>query len=146
MALELTRHLDALGCILISSVRSFDELPFRYRVCRPVGFLKQSVFDSALRFGSRLVRPSIPRVTVRRMDRMTSSPFFCWATRAALKWKPSLCNVPVAQIHGSQDKTFPVHRTQPDQIVENAGHMLVTTHSQTVSEFIARFVAPSEVT
>lgn len=48
VALELTRHLDALGCILISSVRSFSELPLRYRICRPAGFLNQSVFDAAV--------------------------------------------------------------------------------------------------
>lgn len=143
VAIELTRHLDALGCILISSVRSFSELPLRYRICRPAGFLNQSVFDAALRIGGRLVRPSIPRAAVRRMERMESSPFFRWATRAVLQWNPSLCNVPIAQIHGSRDRTFPVDKTQPNQIVENAGHMLVMTHPQIVNEFIAGFVAQS---
>ena len=141
VALELARHLDSLGCILISSVRSSGELPLRFRLCRGAGFLSQSAFDTVTSVAVRSFRPSMPRAARRRSDRLLSSPFFCWATRAMLRWTACDPGVPIAQIHGDADLTFPVERTQPDQIVDRAGHMLVSTHSEIVNQFISQFIA-----
>ncbi len=144
VALELARHLDSPGCILISSIRSPRELPFRFRVLRPISFLPQSAFN-ALTFGiAGLVRPLMRRGVQRRSDQMLASPFFSWATRATLCWKGCDPAIPIGQIHGDADLTFPIELTQPDEAVTGAGHMLVATHSDIVNEFIQQFVASGD--
>jgi pimeloyl-ACP methyl ester carboxylesterase len=141
VALELARHLDSSGCILISSIRSPREMPFRLRILRPMGFLPQPAFNALAFAAAGLFRSSMRRGAKRRSNQMLASPFFSWATRATLRWRGCEPGVPIAQIHGDSDLTFPVGLTRPDQVVDDAGHMLVATHSEIVNEFIHQFVA-----
>ena len=141
VALELARHLDSLGCILISSIRSPAELPLHIRVLRPAGLLPQPAFNALTFAATRAFGRSTKRGAQRRTNRMLASPFFSWATRATLRWKGCNPGVPISQIHGDCDRTFPVELTVPDQVVIGAGHMLVATHSDLVNDFIRRFQA-----
>lgn len=144
VALELARHLNSPGCILISSISSPREMPFRFRILRPIGFLPEPAFNATTFAITRLFRSSMRRGVKRRSDQMLASPFFSWATRAILRWKGCDPAIPIAQIHGDSDLTFPIGLTQPDHVVKGAGHMLVATHSDIVNEFIKQFVASCE--
>jgi pimeloyl-ACP methyl ester carboxylesterase len=145
VALELARHLDSSGCILISSIRSPREMPFRFRILRPIGLLPQPAFNALASSATGLFSSSMGRGAKRRSDQMLTSPFFSWAARTTLRWKGCDPGVPIAQIHGEADRTFPVERTRPDHVVSGAGHMLVATHSVVVNEFIRRFQASCDL-
>jgi pimeloyl-ACP methyl ester carboxylesterase len=140
VALEMAQHLQARACVLISSVRSPRELPWWYRICRPMALLDPDALGLVAAGIGRFSAPSIGRGTARNLRRLSepSSAFLRWATWAVLRWQPSVRRrlVPICQIHGDADRTFPVRLTRPDVIVQDGGHLLTVTHASVVNEFV----------
>lgn len=144
VAREMTAHLDARACLLISSIRSPDELPRRWRVFRrairmvpPVcGGLPIRGAKAVLALGKgrlRLLRRALLEQFVEVDGR-----FLHWCVQAVLCWElsPNLPDVPIAQIHGDRDRMLPHRLTQPDVIVPGAGHLLVVTYPKVVTDFL----------
>jgi pimeloyl-ACP methyl ester carboxylesterase len=145
VALEMTHHLGLKECVLISSVRSPAEMPWRLRSLRSVARIGPTRLGSTAGWAARWLAPSMPRATARRLGRLASpqSAFLRWACWAVLRWQPTreALRVRVHQIHGSADRTFPLWYTHSDRIVRGGGHLLTLTHSLDVNEFIASALA-----
>lgn len=151
VALEMARHLPALACILIGSVRSPSELPKNIRWLRPIAWIGPSGLRVLASAGSRIGRSFKAGRLSRRLKRLSrpESVFERWAMCALCRWKPSQGNhqVPVYQIHGSADRVLPVSLTRPDVIVTGGEHALSMFSPSAVSEFMTHVMAsvrPSE--
>lgn len=148
VALELTRHLPAVGCALIASVKSSRELPFTLRGLGPlVSLLPQRCDGLVAWFGSVLkvtvgrFLPPRGRMLCEHLSRVRSH-LVPWAWRAALRWRPrGDWPCPVFHLHGERDPIFPVRRTSPTQIVPGGGHLLPVTHPFVVNEFLRECLA-----
>ncbi len=144
VALEMAAHLQAVACVLIGSVRSSAELPWRWRVLRPFASLGPDwlrVFAGAAAwFG----RPVLARGTVRRLQHLSQPErsFVRWAICAVLRWSPSPAArlAQIYHIHGEADRTFPVVLTRPDVIVPGGGHALSLFSPTAVNEFLASVI------
>jgi pimeloyl-ACP methyl ester carboxylesterase len=142
VALEMADHLGLAKCVLISSIRSPAEMPWRLRVLRPLATVGPDRLGVTAGWAARWLAPSMPRATARRLGRLAApqSAFLCWACWAALHWEPTPTarRTRVRQIHGSVDRTFPIRYTHPDQIIIGGGHLLTLTHPAEVNEYLAR--------
>jgi pimeloyl-ACP methyl ester carboxylesterase len=140
VALEMAPHLQAVACVLISSLRSSAELPWSWRICRPLADLGPEWLGVLAGLTARLGAPCLPRGAVRRMQRLSGpqAAFVRWAMCAVVRWRPSLATrrVRVFQIHGENDHTLPVQRTRPDVIVPGGSHALPLFNPVAVNEFL----------
>ena len=143
IALEMTRHLDARACFLISSIRSGRELPPRLRALRPLAFLAPVAFAAALLFAHAALKIGGPWLSPLRRSLFeqftaTQRAFLCWASRAILCWQPGYgeISVPVLHIHGDRDHLLPARFTRPDVLVPGGGHLLTLTHPDAVNAFL----------
>jgi hypothetical protein len=145
VALEMAGHLGLTQCVLISSIRSCGELPWRLRVLRPLASIGPERLSAAAGWTARLSAPLMPRATARRLGRLAvpQAAFLRWGCWAVLQWQPThdARRVRVRQIHGSADRTFPVGYTHPDQIVRGGGHLLTLTHATEINDFLSRALA-----
>ncbi|MBI1368199.1 MAG: alpha/beta fold hydrolase [Planctomycetes bacterium] len=143
VALEVAHHLDARACILIASTRDARGLPNSLRLLRP---LASVTAEPVLRIATPLCVTSAAVSAPRVYQRLARSPdddrvFRLWALRALLKWRsPCDARLPIFQLHGERDRTFPASRSQADVILPHAGHMLTLTHADAVNEFIRRAI------
>jgi pimeloyl-ACP methyl ester carboxylesterase len=141
VALEMASHIGLAECVLISSIRSPAEMPWRLRVLRPLASIGPERLGSRAGWAARWLPPFMPRVTARRLGRLAApqSAFLRWACWAVLRWQPTPAarQVRVFQIHGSADRTFPLWYTHPDKIVAGGGHLLTLTHPFEVNRFLA---------
>jgi pimeloyl-ACP methyl ester carboxylesterase len=141
VALEMADYVGLADCVLISSIRSPAEMPWRLRVLRPLASVGPDRLGLTAGWATRWLAPSMPRATVRRLGRLAApqSAFLRWACWAVLDWQPtpSARRTRVRKIHGSADRTFPIRYTHPDQIVTGGGHLLTLTHPAEVNEFLA---------
>lgn len=66
-----------------------------------------------------------------------------WASAAALSWKPSagVDRIPLFQIHGDRDSTFPIRYTVADTVIYGGGHVLPLSHSQEIAEKLLQIAA-----
>jgi pimeloyl-ACP methyl ester carboxylesterase len=140
VALEMAAHLHAEACFLVASVRSPHELPWRYRVLRPVSRLGPNHLGWAAAWVNRWLAAALPTGTTSRLKRLAEprSIFLRWASWAVLDWRPSpgARRARVYQIHGAADRTLPLKYTRPDVVVPGAGHLLPLTHAAAVNDFI----------
>lgn len=144
IAIEMARHLDCRGCLLIASVRCPRELPWRARVMRPAatllppgsGGVPPLAARLALAVAGRFLGP-VPKSLLRQLADADRN-FLRWASMAILQWKPhrdSLA-IPVRQIHGDRDHVLPHRLTTPDRLVHGGGHVLPMTHAEEVNQFL----------
>lgn len=144
IALEMARHLDCRGCLLIASVRSPRELPRRARVLKPVALLlprgSGGVPVLAARFALAVAGPllgPVPRNLLRQLAD-ADRHFLRWASMALLRWKPheDCRQIPIRQIHGDRDHVLSHTLTSPDVLVPHGGHVLPMTHADEVNRFL----------
>lgn len=144
VALEMAAHLQTAACVLIGSVRSPLELPWRWRMMRPLARLGPDQFGKLSGLVARIGKPLLSRRLVRRFQRLSrpEASFVRWATCAVLRWTPSVAarRVRVFHIHGEADHTLPVRLTNPDVIVPGGSHALSVFSPVAVNVFIADVV------
>jgi pimeloyl-ACP methyl ester carboxylesterase len=143
VALEMTRHLDARGCVLISSLTTPRELPPGLRWLGPWAGLLPRRSDRVISlFGTAILNtlgPILPK-RIRQLCvhfQKTQGTMLPWACRAATTWQPSPpWPCPVWRLHGDADPIFPLRRFAPDQVVPGGGHVLPLTHPFVVNRFL----------
>jgi pimeloyl-ACP methyl ester carboxylesterase len=144
VALELVRHLPVRSCILIGSVRSPADLPWRWRVLRPVALLGPDALRVLAAASATFGRRFLARGRLRALRRLASpeAEFLRWALCAVMRWRPGPIprGVPVYHIHGSADRVLPVARARPDVVVPGGAHALSLFNPTAVNDFIAGVV------
>lgn len=148
VALEMSRHLDARACFLISSIASQRELPYWAWLMSPGAYLLPRRSDLIARFTGAALLATLGPILPRRIHRFcqhlkkTESTLLPWACRAAVSWRategPSPC--PVHHIHGDADPIFPVRFTRPERVVPGGGHVLPLTHPYVVIDFLRQHI------
>ncbi|MBN2293578.1 MAG: alpha/beta hydrolase [Pirellulales bacterium] len=77
-----------------------------------------------------------------RMFQDQDSRFMQWALAAILRWQSSPpADVPTFQLHGRRDHVISIKNVEPNEIIEDGGHLINLSHAEQVNEFIARAVA-----
>ena len=147
IALEMTRHLDALACILIGSVRGPHQLPKRIRMLQPFSpalditpltLLQKSAASSAIAARDAGARQL---AGVARQFSDADANVLRWSARQILSWDSTYDDVDVRHIHGDRDNVFPVSCVEPDEIVAGGGHVISMTHGPQVNEFLRKHIS-----
>ena len=144
VALEMTRHLNALGCILIGSVRGPHQLPKRIRMLRslspvldiaPLSLLQQSAACAVVAARKASAEQF---ADVARQFSDADTEVLRWSARQILCWDSNYDNVDVSHIHGDRDHVFPISCVEPDEVVSGGGHVISITHAPQVNEFLRK--------
>jgi pimeloyl-ACP methyl ester carboxylesterase len=144
VALELTRHLPAVACVMISSVKSSRELPLWMRTLSPIAAClprRTDLFVAAvgtmLNYTVRFALPQRGRQFCEHLSK-TRSQVLPWACRVSVKWRPVAEEwpCPVFHLHGDADPIFPLRFTRPDRVISGGGHALPLSHPYVVNQFL----------
>ena len=145
VARELAHCLNAKACVLVSSVRSPLEMPPWFRVFRMLAPLPAETAMSVTgTLASYWPRHFKTRSTWRLMKLGgPSGEWHRWATAAAINWKPSAGadRIPLFQIHGDRDLTFPIRYTGANIVIHGGGHVLPLTHCEEIAEKLVHIAA-----
>ncbi|MES2788002.1 MAG: alpha/beta hydrolase [Planctomycetota bacterium] len=145
VAQEVARVIRARACFLISSIRGLHELPPWLRVWRWIGTTNcQRLLNGVGRVAALFPAGLCTRSTLRlRKLSGASGVWYRWATSAVLGWQPQRTppDVPLIQIHGDADMTFPIRYTNPDIMVPNGLHALPVSHPEAVAKAITTYIA-----
>lgn len=138
VAQEVARIIQPQQCFLVSSIRHPRELPRVGRLLRHVtGRTTPLVLHAAGHVGSLIPR-FIWRSGTLRLRYFTGphGDWFRWATSEVINWKPDTRKLPtrLIQIHGRNDRTFPIKHLKPDVVIKDAGHSLAITHAKEVAQ------------
>ena len=145
VAQEIANIIPIEKIILIASIRSREELPFYFKMIKPLYmgnlFTKNLCLKTIKYWGKDhgFITESDQQL-FKDMVGNQSNSYLKWAINTLSSWKgaPAKNNTKVIQIHGSNDKTFPIkHLNKVDEIVENGSHIFVYQKPEIASKLIA---------
>ena len=132
LALEIARIIQPVGCILIASISTPNELPPWLRAWRIFGGRHSESLLNALGRTAAAVPQRLRTKSTIRLTKLAgeSGAWHRWATSAVIDWNPvpEPISTPTLQIHGDADSTFPIRYTNPDIVIPNGRHALPMSH------------------
>ncbi|RYZ19415.1 MAG: alpha/beta hydrolase [Chitinophagaceae bacterium] len=143
IATELAKVLQPEKTVLLSSATSVHSLPLLTRIA---GALRAEQFVPAswiktpswLAYRMQGANDEASRQLLRALLHDIDKAFLLWAMRAILTWKNKTVPPGIIRIHGSADRIIPCKRVPADHVVNGAGHLMVFTHAEQVSEILER--------
>ena len=145
MSIEIAKIIKTHKIILISSVKSFHEIPLWMRLA---GKSKLNKFFPLKSF--RIFEPiqnynlGIENVDelklVREYRRNIGQQYTDWAIHQILYWKNERQPENLIQIHGGKDHIFPIKNIKADYIIPDGGHFMIMNRSEKVNGIVKRLL------
>jgi pimeloyl-ACP methyl ester carboxylesterase len=141
MAIEVAKLIETEKVILISSIKSGNEVPFYYRWMAQAGlhkhipskFFKSTNFITNWLFGT--VTP-FDQQLLKEIMGDTNPDFFRWALGQIVQWKNQTLLKNLVHIHGTGDRILPIRFSGYDILVENGGHFMTLNRSDEINRIL----------
>ena len=138
VALELSKHINSTGCLLVGSISSPYGISFSNRQLLKLFRLDSKKIIEASKFLHKRFSKYSPN-HLRSKTRIftgTKARFYSWAFEELSKWKPERINTPIYHVHGSNDEIFSINRVRPTKIIDGGKHNIMLSHSDVISRYI----------
>jgi pimeloyl-ACP methyl ester carboxylesterase len=144
MSQEIAAQKKIKKIILLSSIQSRNELPMLFKLVKPfrfyLFFTKEIAINTVKYWGKNHGFSSKKEQALfKSMVGQHSNNYLQWALKALSEWtKPSVpLTTEIFQIHGTNDKTFPIELVEnPNVVIENGTHIMVYKQPQKINEII----------
>ena len=142
MCIEIARQIKTELIIIISSIKSKNEMPLWMRL---LGKLKLNRLFPMRSF--KLIEPVEDYnlgVTTKEEKEMVHAyrknidPVYSnWAINAILNWKNNVAPKKLYHIHGTADRIFSIKRIKTDYSIQSGGHFMIMNKSDEVNTCIS---------
>lgn len=146
MAIEVAKLIGTEKVILISSVKTRDEIPFYFRLAGsirlhrliPVKQLKSSNFLSNWFFGVEMPKG---KNLLKNILLYTDPVFLKWAIDKILTWKHFGPNpIQLEHIHGDRDRILPIRLVQSPIVIKGGGHLMTLDKHEEINRCLAKIL------
>jgi len=133
---ELSKYVNPKKVIIISSVKSPDELPLRLKIIKktklykaaPTSLLSNFDFLEKFVFGSWAKKRF---ELYKKYLSMNSPTYLNWAFHNILHWHKCDINIKPIHIHGVKDEIFPIDNINTcDYTIENGTHIMIINRAK----------------
>lgn len=146
MAIEISKIIPAEKIILLSSVKTKDEVPLYIKLLGklglhkvvPIWFLKHANLIANWAFGLITVfEKRLLKLILLEMD----AKYVRWAIHQVFTWQNEIVPQNLTHIHGTADRIFPIQNVNADYEIDNGGHFMVLNKHKEVSKIIRELLA-----
>lgn len=139
MAIEIAKRIPVKKVVLISSVKSKEEMPIQlnliglFNLHRLIPASKLINFKelTAWFFG---VAKRDERAMLDELLNRTDEELVDWSTDKIVQWQGEHDLKNIVHIHGTADTVFPIRNVKADYTVQGGPHFMVYTHPEEVSK------------
>ena len=138
---EMSKFMDTRKIIIVSSVKSNNELPKRYKLASKSKLYKLfptkivSNFESYTKFfiGKSLQK----RVKLyRKYLSVRGEKYLKWSIHNVLHWQQTEPMKDIVHIHGNNDHVFPIKNIENSIIIEGGTHVMILNKAKRISKII----------
>lgn len=146
MCAEIARQIPVRMIIIISSIKSYKELP-RWMKAVAILRLNRIVPLKSTRLSQPVQNKMLGITTdeekklVYSLRREADLPYTKWAVHQAINWKNDWQHPNIYHIHGDHDLMFPIKYIKADYTIKNGGHFMIMNRAAEVSDCINRILA-----
>jgi len=139
MCIEIAKHLPVEKVILISSIKSVNELPAWMKAAGMLKLnrifpMRTSKFTEAIQ-NRNLGISSPEEIELVRFYRLnTPQQYLEWAINEVLNWRNNWYPPQVYHVHGDADRLFPIRKVSPTHIIKGGGHFMIMNRAAEVNK------------
>ncbi|MGE6221520.1 alpha/beta hydrolase [Nubsella zeaxanthinifaciens] len=145
VATEMSKIIPTDKLILLSSLKTRNEIPLLYRIAGklnlhkiiPYSLLKSNTFFNHWLFG--IIRKN-DKDLFQKVLADTDIDFLRWAINVIVKWDSQMLHPQLYHIHGSKDKILPIRNAGNVIVIENGRHLMVLDKAKQVSEALHKII------
>jgi pimeloyl-ACP methyl ester carboxylesterase len=145
MALEVAKYVEPEKIILISSLKSRDEIPLHFKFTALLR-LHKTMSPKFLQRPNRIlfwffgVENKIEKELLNSIIKDTDPKFTMWAIDKIINWKNKQAYKNVTHIHGTADRLLP-HRNMRNLIrVPGGGHFMIINKAHEINQLLAQVI------
>ena len=143
---ELCEIVNPEKVILISSAKSRNELPKRYRFMSQLPINKlvpQQLYKTGAQIAQPLVEPDRKqgKEIFVSMLKDKDPAFLKRTVNMIINWKKQKHHQQIVHIHGDNDHTLPLKNVQADYVIKGGSHMMVYTRGEEISAIVNGILA-----
>jgi len=135
---ELADTLNPLGVIVVSSAKSYMELPGRYTFMRKF-HLNRIIPKRLVKGGSRMLQGIVepdrrydPK-TFKSMIRAKDPLYLKRTVDMIVNWNRIHHDPDIVHIHGNSDNTIPVRNVNCDYLIPEGSHMMILSRAEEIN-------------
>jgi pimeloyl-ACP methyl ester carboxylesterase len=145
IAIEMAKQIKVETIILISSVKTYYELPKWMRVAGSLN-LHKIIPIKTNRFTERAddrrmgIETAEEKNFVDQYRKSADQKHVDWGIDQIFNWKNSSIPSNVFHIHGEKDRMFPIKNIQPSHIIKNGTHIMILNRADEISSCIEQIL------
>lgn len=149
LAAEMSKQISPRKLLLIASALSFSEVrPLLRIAARLARWVPKSVFRPnvmPIKLASRLfgLRTESQRLLFDEIASAASPELIHWGLQAMVGWSGMEPDLPVARLHGAQDRIIPPLNDGSQTLIPGAGHLPAISHPNEVNDWLASVLTSS---
>lgn len=138
---EMSKFLDCKKVIIISSVKSKNELPLRFKISNATGiyaFFPTRLITNFEDYTKFLIGKSLQKRAKDYKKYLTvrSEKYLKWSIKNVLKWQQNEPLKNTIHIHGTNDGVFPIKNIKNAIEIEGGTHAMILIKAKKISEII----------
>lgn len=145
VSIEIAKQIPVQKIILISSIKTKDELPAWMRLVArsklnkffPMRSFKVTEPVQNYFLG---VKSKEEKDVVAVSRRKANTAYTNWAVNQVVNWKNTWQHPRMYHIHGSSDRMFPIKNIKADAVIKNGSHFMIMNRAGEVSELLLHFL------
>jgi len=150
MVQEMSKHVKAQKVIIISSVKSKNELPLRFKIANLSKAYKMfptklmSNFESYSQYfvGKKLQKRA--KIYKKYLSER-SEKYIRWSIKNIVRWGNDHPTQNVIHIHGTEDYIFPISKINNAIKIEGGTHIMILNRAKEISTILQEQLEPSLV-
>jgi len=145
MSIEIAKQISTSKIILISSIKSFREMPLWMRLTGKLKLdkvvpLKTFKLIERIENYNLGIENKEELKLVREYRSTISRQYTNWATHQIVNWKNEWIPENLAHIHGGRDHIFPIKNIKADYIIPDGGHFMIMNRAREVNAVIEKIL------
>jgi pimeloyl-ACP methyl ester carboxylesterase len=142
LSIEIARIIKTSQVILISSIKSFHELPLWMRFSAKLKLdkifpLRTFWFIELIENYKLGIENKDELKLVREYRKNIGQQYTNWAIHQILNWKNEWQPENLSHIHGGKDHIFPIKYIKADYIIPDGGHFMIMNRAKKMNEYLA---------
>lgn len=147
---EMKAFLNTSKVIIISSIKSNDELPRKMKIAKitkaykliPTKLLKNIEVFAKFSFGSSIVKQRLK--LYERFLSVRDKSYLDWGIENIINWKRTEIDTKIIHIHGDEDEVFPIKYIKNAIIVKGGTHIMILTKYRWLNDNLPKIILDNE--
>ena len=141
MVQEMSKYIDTKKIIIISSVKSNNELPKRFKMAKftkVYKFFPTKIVSNFEDYAKYFLGKSLKKRAeiYKKYLSVRGKTYLNWSINSILNWKQEKPQNNVIHIHGTSDHVFPIKNIDNAIEIEGGTHVMILTKAKKISKII----------